>query len=102
MDKHCTHWINGKPWTLDSATRGDIYNPATGQVSGTVDFGGAAEVGAAVAAAAAALPGWRETSLVRRAGVMFAFRELVRARAGDLAVLITAEHGEVTADAAGE
>jgi malonate-semialdehyde dehydrogenase (acetylating)/methylmalonate-semialdehyde dehydrogenase len=102
MDKHCTHWINGKPWTLDSATRGDIYNPATGQVSGTVDFGGAAEVGAAVAAAAAALPGWRETSLVRRADVMFRFRELMTRHARDVAALITAEHGKVLSDAMGE
>jgi malonate-semialdehyde dehydrogenase (acetylating) / methylmalonate-semialdehyde dehydrogenase len=102
MEKHITHWINGKPWTGEAATRGDIYNPATGRVSGTVDFGGTAEVGAAVAAASAALPGWRETSLVKRAGVLFAFRELVRQRAGDLAALITAEHGKVLSDAAGE
>jgi malonate-semialdehyde dehydrogenase (acetylating)/methylmalonate-semialdehyde dehydrogenase len=100
--EHRTHWINGKPWTGEAAARGDIYNPATGRVSGTVDFGGAAEVGAAVAAAAAALPAWRETSLVRRAGVMFAFRELVRQRSGDIAALITAEHGKVASDAAGE
>ena len=100
--EHRTHWINGKPWTGEAAARGDIYNPATGRVSGTVDFGGAAEVGAAVAAAAAALPGWRETSLVRRAGVMFAFRELVRQRSRDIAALITAEHGKVASDAAGE
>ena len=102
MDKHCTHWINGKPWTLDAATRGDIYNPATGQVSGTVDFGGAAEVGAAVAAASAALPGWRETSLVRRADVMFRFRELMSRHSADIAALITAEHGKVHSDAMGE
>ena len=63
-------------------TRGDIYNPATGRVSGTVDYATAAEVDAAVAAGSAALPGWRETSLVKRAGVMFAFRELVRSAAG--------------------
>jgi malonate-semialdehyde dehydrogenase (acetylating) / methylmalonate-semialdehyde dehydrogenase len=99
---HRTHWIDGKPWTGDAVTRGDIYNPATGRVSGTVDYATAAEVDAAVAAAAAALPGWRETSLVRRAGVMFAFRELVRARQAELAALITAEHGKVAADAAGE
>ena len=54
-----------------AAQRGDIYNPATGRVSGTVDYATAAEVDAAVSAAAAALPGWRETSLVKRAGVMF-------------------------------
>jgi malonate-semialdehyde dehydrogenase (acetylating)/methylmalonate-semialdehyde dehydrogenase len=99
---HRTHWINGKPWTGPAATRGDIYNPATGQVSGTVDYATAAEVNAAVAAAGAALPGWRDTSLVRRAAVMFAFRELVSTRQADLAALITAEHGKVTSDAAGE
>jgi len=100
--QHRTHWIGGQPWTGPAARRGDIYNPATGQVSGTVDYAGAAEADAAVSAAAAALPGWRETSLVKRAGVMFAFRELIRARQADLAALITAEHGKVAGDAAGE
>ncbi|MBO0833761.1 MAG: CoA-acylating methylmalonate-semialdehyde dehydrogenase, partial [Actinobacteria bacterium] len=102
LPMHRTHWINGKPWTGVAATRGDIYNPATGQVSGTVDYATAAEVDAAVAAARAALPGWRDTSLVRRAAVLFAFRELVMSRQADLAALITAEHGKVASDAAGE
>jgi malonate-semialdehyde dehydrogenase (acetylating) / methylmalonate-semialdehyde dehydrogenase len=100
--KHVTHWIGGKPWAGDAAQRGDIYNPATGQVSGTVDFASAAEVGAAVAAAAGALPGWRETSLTKRANVMFAFRELLRQHQGELATLISSEHGKVASDAAGE
>ncbi len=100
--RHVTHWIGGKPWTGDAAQRGDIFNPATGQVTGTVDFAGTAEVGAAVAAAAGALPDWRETSLVRRAGIMFAFRELIRSHQDELAALITREHGKVAADAAGE
>jgi malonate-semialdehyde dehydrogenase (acetylating)/methylmalonate-semialdehyde dehydrogenase len=99
---HRTHWINGKPWTGEAGTRGDIYNPATGQVSGTVDYATKAEVDAAVGAAAAALPAWRETSLVRRAAVMFAFRELVVAHRDELAARITAEHGKVASDAAGE
>jgi malonate-semialdehyde dehydrogenase (acetylating) / methylmalonate-semialdehyde dehydrogenase len=99
---HRTHWINGKPWTGEAASRGDIYNPATGRVSGTVDYATKTEVDAAVAAAGAALPGWRETSLARRAAVMFAFRELVVGHRDQLAALITAEHGKVTSDAAGE
>ncbi len=99
---HRTHWIGGKPWTGGAAIRGDIYNPATGQVSGSVDFATAAEVDAAVGAAATALPGWREASLTRRASVMFEFRELVRSHQAELAALITAEHGKVAADAAGE
>ncbi|MGO8883787.1 MAG: CoA-acylating methylmalonate-semialdehyde dehydrogenase [Streptosporangiaceae bacterium] len=100
--KHITHWIGGKPWSGESARQGDVYNPATGQVTGTVDFAGRGEVAAAVEAAAAALPGWRETSLVKRAGVMFAFREQLRARLGELAALISSEHGKVASDAAGE
>jgi malonate-semialdehyde dehydrogenase (acetylating)/methylmalonate-semialdehyde dehydrogenase len=104
--KHVTHWIGGKPWTGQasdrSPQRGDIYNPATGQATGTVDFAGAAEVDAAVRAAAAAFPAWRETSLVRRASVMFAFRDLVREHAGELAALLSSEHGKVTSDARGE
>ena len=100
--KHCTHWIGGKPWTGSAVRAGDIYNPATGQISGSVDYAGAAEVDAAVAAAAAAFPSWRETSLVKRASVMFAFRELLRTHTAELAELITAEHGKVASDAAGE
>jgi malonate-semialdehyde dehydrogenase (acetylating)/methylmalonate-semialdehyde dehydrogenase len=100
--KHISHWIGGKPWAGEAARRGDIYNPATGQVTGTVDFASAAEVGAAVEAAAGAWPGWRETSLTKRASVLFAFRELIRSRQAELAALISSEHGKVASDAAGE
>ncbi len=101
--KNVTHWIGGKPWTgREASQRGDIYNPATGQVTGKVDFATAAEVDAAVRAAAAAFPGWRETSLVKRAAVLFAFRDLIVRHAGELAALISAEHGKVGSDAAGE
>jgi len=100
--KHVSHWIGGKPWTGEASSRGDIYNPATGQVTGTVDFASAAEVDAAVQSAAAAWPGWAETSLTKRADVLFAFRELIKQRRGDLAALISSEHGKVASDAAGE
>src|SRR6202050_5704417 len=100
--KHVSHWIGGKPWAGEAASRGDIYNPASGQVSGTVDFATAAEVDAAVQARAAAGPGWGETSLTKRADVLFAFRELIKQHRGELAALITEEHGKVASDAAGE
>jgi malonate-semialdehyde dehydrogenase (acetylating) / methylmalonate-semialdehyde dehydrogenase len=100
--KHVGHWIGGKPWAGEAASRGDIYNPATGQVTGTVDFATAAEVGAAVAAAAQAWPAWRETSLTKRADVLFAFRELIRKHRAELAAVISSEHGKVASDAAGE
>src|SRR5499425_99940 len=100
--KHVTHWIGGQLWDGAADRHGDIYDPATGEVTGRVDFASAAVVGDAVAAAAKAFPGWRATSLARRASVLFEFRELVKANAGALAELITSEHGKVASDAAGE
>jgi malonate-semialdehyde dehydrogenase (acetylating)/methylmalonate-semialdehyde dehydrogenase len=100
--KHISHWIGGKPWDGAADRQGDIYDPATGQVTGTVDFASAAVVGDAVAAAAKAFPGWRGVSLARRTGILFSFRELLVAHVGELAELISSEHGKVTSDAAGE
>ncbi|HEY2441732.1 MAG TPA: CoA-acylating methylmalonate-semialdehyde dehydrogenase [Streptosporangiaceae bacterium] len=100
--KHIAHWIGGKPSPGTSGRTGDIYDPATGQVTGAVDFASAAEVDMAVAAASDAAAAWRGASLARRAEVMFAFRELVRAHSGEIAALVSSEHGKVTSDAAGE
>src|SRR5215470_4396996 len=102
MSKHVSHWIGGKAWDGAAERRGDIYNPATGQVTGTVDFASATVVGDAVAAAAKALPGWRSVSLAKRTTVLFAFRELLNAHRTELAELISSEHGKVTSDADGE
>ncbi len=100
--KRTTHWIDGKPWSGTAERRGDVYDPATGQVSGQVDFASAAEVDQAVAAAAHAFTAWRQVSLSRRATVLFAFRELVEGHREELAALLSAEHGKVRADALGE
>jgi malonate-semialdehyde dehydrogenase (acetylating)/methylmalonate-semialdehyde dehydrogenase len=100
--KQVTHWIGGKPWTGEAERHGDVYDPATGQVTGHVDFATAADVDAAVRAATEAFASWRNVSLAKRASIMFAFRELVREHTAELAALITAEHGKVAGDAAGE
>jgi len=97
-----THWIGGKPWTGTAERHGDVYNPATGKVTGQVDFASAGDVDEAVRAAAAALPGWRATSLSKRTNILFAFRELVKSHTAELAEAITSEHGKVASDAAGE
>ena len=102
MTARISHWIGGKGWDGVARRHGDVYDPATGQVTGRVDFAGPAEVDLAVAAATDAVRSWRRVSLARRATVMFAFRELVRDHATELARLITAEHGKVVSDAAGE
>ena len=97
-----THWIDGKAWSGEAERRGDVFDPATGQVSGHVDFASPAEVDAAVAAARRAFPGWRDTSLARRTSVLFELRRLLAERKHDVAAAITAEHGKVLSDAAGE
>ena len=97
-----THWINGALDTQKPERSGDIYNPATGKISGTVAFANAATVDAAVSAAAQAFVEWRHSSLTKRTQVLFAFRELVQQNKEKIAALITAEHGKVLSDAAGE
>ncbi|RLP96450.1 CoA-acylating methylmalonate-semialdehyde dehydrogenase [Micromonospora sp. CV4] len=97
-----THRIGGKAWTGIAQRTGDVYDPATGQVGGQVDFASASDVDEAVTAAREAFSRWRHASLTQRANVMFAFRELLNARKSDLAEIITAEHGKVLSDAAGE
>ncbi|ASE11625.1 CoA-acylating methylmalonate-semialdehyde dehydrogenase [Kocuria rhizophila] len=98
------HWINneytaGAPEDRDTA---DVTNPATGEVTGRVHMGTAATADEAVAAAKAAFPAWRDTSLTKRMQVLFRYRELLNARKEELAALITAEHGKVLDDALGE
>ncbi|CNG30938.1 methylmalonate-semialdehyde dehydrogenase [Mycobacterium tuberculosis] len=102
MTRRVTHWIGGKPFTGEPARRGDVYEPASGRVAAAVDFAGPDEVDAAVAAAKAAFPDWRDASLSQRTGVLFRFRELVDAHRDEIARLISAEHGKVVSDAAGE
>ena len=96
------HWIGGAATRGSSTRTSDVFDPATGEVARTVVLAEAADVQAAVAAAVAAFPAWRDTSLAKRARVLFRFRELLNERAGELAAIITAEHGKVLSDAAGE
>lgn len=98
------HWINNAYTEGPEATveRADVTNPATGVVSGRVAMGSHATVNEAVAAAKAAFPAWRDTSLAKRTQILFRYRELLNERKEELAALITAEHGKVLDDALGE
>lgn len=96
------HWAAGQSFAGTSDRTADVTNPATGQVTGRLALASRADAEAVIAAAAAAAPSWGRTSLAARTQVMFAFRELLNARKGELAALITAEHGKVLSDAMGE
>lgn len=100
--KSVKHWIGGALTGGSSTATAEIFNPATGEVSGHVALATVADVDAAVAAAVAAFPAWRDASLVKRAQVLFRFRELMYAHRDELADLISAEHGKVHSDALGE
>ncbi|MEW6514606.1 MAG: CoA-acylating methylmalonate-semialdehyde dehydrogenase [Pseudomonadota bacterium] len=100
--KQLDHFINGRLVHGTGFRWGEIHNPATGKLSGRVPLAQADETAQAIAAAAAALPEWANTSPLRRARVLFKFRELLERHIDDLAAIITAEHGKVLADAKGE
>jgi malonate-semialdehyde dehydrogenase (acetylating)/methylmalonate-semialdehyde dehydrogenase len=97
-----THWINGQSYSGQSQRTANVFDPATGTVSGVVDLASTSVVIEAVQAAQAAFLSWSQTSLARRAQVLFAFREILNARKGEVAAAITAEHGKVLSDALGE
>ncbi|MBB1242748.1 CoA-acylating methylmalonate-semialdehyde dehydrogenase [Streptomyces durbertensis] len=101
-DRRITHWLGGKPWTGTAARTSDVHDPATGAVTARVDLADAATVDETVAAAGTAFTTWRRTSLPKRVAVLFEFRRLLAERAPEVAAAITAEHGKVLDDAAGE
>jgi len=97
-----SHFINGQAVAGSSDRLGDVFNPALGRVAARVPLASVTEVGAAVAAAKAAYPAWSETAPIKRARVMFKFKQLLDEHKDELASLITREHGKVFSDAQGE
>jgi malonate-semialdehyde dehydrogenase (acetylating) / methylmalonate-semialdehyde dehydrogenase len=97
-----SHWIGGRSVEGQSGRTGPVFNPATGEQTGAVDFASVEEIDAAVASAKEAYEAWRKFSLAKRAELMFNIRELVHDRREELAKILTAEHGKVLSDAIGE
>ena len=95
------HYVNGKKVTGESGRMGDVYNPATGEVTKQVPMADAGDVRRAVAAAKAAFPDWAATTPITRARAMFRLKSLIEANLDALAELVGAEHGKTLADAKG-
>ena len=96
------HWINGSLYAQKAERHGEVFNPATGEITATVDFATPDVVDHAVNIATEAFKTWRHSSLTKRTQVLFAFRELMNANKSKIAELITSEHGKVLSDALGE
>ena len=102
MTSTLTHYIGGKHIDPRGDRRGDIFNPATGEVQRQVAFATIDEIDQAVDTAKAASHEWRNSSIATRTRIMFSFRELVNKHKDDIARLLTMEHGKVFSDAQGE
>ena len=100
--KRVSHFINGAIYEGNSDRRGEIFNPATGQISGYVDLATREDVDRAVESAKNAFHLWRQSTLAKRTQVLFAFREILNSRKDEIARAITSEHGKVFSDALGE
>jgi malonate-semialdehyde dehydrogenase (acetylating) / methylmalonate-semialdehyde dehydrogenase len=96
------HWMNNEAFAGTSSATAPVTNPASGQVTGQVALASVEDARAVIDAAAAAFPAWRDTSLTKRTQILFNFRELLNSRKGELAEIITSEHGKVVSDALGE
>ena len=96
------HWIDNATDSGGDSRSSPVWNPATGEVQAEVLLASQGVVDDAVRSASKAFEAWSDESLAARSKVMFAFREIVNSRAGELAEIISDEHGKVLSDAAGE
>jgi malonate-semialdehyde dehydrogenase (acetylating)/methylmalonate-semialdehyde dehydrogenase len=102
MTIRITHFISGQSWGSPSERTAPVFDPATGVAGKAVDLASKQVVYEAVAIAAGAFHEWRDVSLTKRIQILFSFRELLNSRKGELAEIITSEHGKVLSDALGE
>ena len=100
--EHLGHYIGGRRVAGSSGRSGPVFNPALGLATTQVAFASANETRLAIAAARAALPDWSDTPALRRARVLFRFRDLIEQHSEEIAGILTREHGKVLADARGE
>ncbi|MGH2808128.1 MAG: aldehyde dehydrogenase family protein, partial [Actinomycetota bacterium] len=100
--KRIGHWIAGSEDASPSARSGEVFDPATGEVTAEVAFADAATVDGAVADATAAFEAWRRAPLSLRTQLMFDFRAALLANKDALLDVVCSEHGKVRADAEGE
>jgi malonate-semialdehyde dehydrogenase (acetylating) / methylmalonate-semialdehyde dehydrogenase len=96
------HWIAGKPFEAPSGRFAPVFDPALGVETKRVAIADSGEINLAIAAAKIAFESWKNVSQAKRLEILFSFRELLNARKGELAEIITSEHGKVLSDALGE
>ena len=92
MVKTLHHYINGQRVEGSSGRYGDVFNPTSGEITAKVPLASAGETAAAIEAAGAAFPAWRDTPPLRRARVLFRFKELLDQHLDELAAMAGQGH----------
>lgn len=94
-------YVSGR-WSPSAADESlEVFNPATGEVISKTPLARTEEVDAAVAAAKAAFPSWREVPPPERARYLFRYRDLLERHSDEIARIVSREHGKTVADAKG-
>ena len=96
------HWIGGQEVPSTGERVSPVFDPALGKETKVVGLGSAEDIETAISSAHKAFPAWRDLSVTKRQQIIFRFRELLNERKGELAEIITSEHGKVVSDALGE
>ena len=95
------HFVDGQRVAPSGNRFGDVFDPSTGAVQARVPLASDAEVDSAVAAAQAAFPDWAATAPPARARILFRFQMLLRDHLGEIARIVSSEHGKTLDDARG-
>lgn len=95
------HFIDGERVAGESNRFGDVFNPATGEISAKAPYANSNDIRQAVASAKAAFPGWAATPPAQRARVLFRYRDLLENHKSELAQIVSHEHGKTIEDAKG-
>ena len=95
------HLVNGEILSMGDPTQ-DVFNPSTGEVSKQVSLATKSTAEKAITSAKDAFPAWRATPPLKRARIMFRFKELLEKNINKIAQLIGEEHGKIAHDALGE
>jgi malonate-semialdehyde dehydrogenase (acetylating)/methylmalonate-semialdehyde dehydrogenase len=96
------HWISGGESLSSGERTAPVFDPALGVETKRVSLASAQDIEAAIGSASKAFPAWRDLSMTKRQQILFRIRELLNERKGELAEIITSEHGKVVSDALGE
>ena len=96
------NFVGGRFTSSSAGSELEVLNPSDGSLLSHVPLSSKSDLASAVDAASAALPAWSSTPIKERAQVFFRYRSLLERNLGELARLISEEHGKIQSEAEAE